>query len=120
MTDGYRVKKTLSEIGLTAKESSREWLKENHPHGARKFQGNQYEGGEVPNENLTRMPATPKESTRAPTLATPSVLSIIDITDNTFDPGHRIPAQDQRFYQLLIKPFENKTDHPAQDQRFCQ
>jgi len=47
-----------------------EWLEENHPHGAKEFQGNQYEGGELPNGKLTRMPATPKESTRAPTLAT--------------------------------------------------
>lgn len=46
-----------------------EWLEENHPHGARKFQGNQYEGGEVPNENLTRMPASKHESTRARTIA---------------------------------------------------
>ena len=65
-----------------------EWLEEHHPHGGE--HGNQYEVAKVPNGNLARMPATPKESTRA--LAT---------TFNTNRTYINVPARSRGHGQLI-------------------
>ena len=63
--DGIGLEKQ-NELGIfriEIEEKKGAWLEKNYPHG--KHEGNQYTNGKVTKENLSKMPVSKKESSRA-------------------------------------------------------